>query len=181
MTKRRSPESIDTIEARLLVASVALSESWDAVTMPDLAKAANIAVGTLYRIAPSKLVLGQRLEVLARAAFDKHVFAAFPARLNLQQRFELIWKRMGDFALANPDIARFIACKGWPADCAFMRASTIFARDGEATGEMRPMTGVVAAALVWGPLSALLRDRTCSRDSLDQLQIAAWDGLRAPE
>jgi AcrR family transcriptional regulator len=180
MAKRRSPETIDTIEARLLAASVALSDSWDGVSMPDLAKAANIAVGTLYRIAPSKLILGQRLEVLARAAFDKHVFAAFPARLNLQQRFDLIWTRMGDFGLANPDIARFLACRPWPPDCNFMRASQIFARDGEATGEMKPMTGTVAAALVWGPLSSLLRDRTCSRDSLDALQIAAWDGLRAP-
>ena len=179
MTKRRSPETIETIEARLLTASVALSESWDAVSMPDLAKAANIAVGTLYRIAPSKLILGQRLEVLARLTFDKHVFAAFPARLTLQDRFALIWRRMGDFALASPDIARYLACRAWPQDCNFMRASEIFARDGEATGDMKPMTGTTAAALVWGPLSSLLRDRTCSRDNLDQLQKAAWDGLRA--
>jgi AcrR family transcriptional regulator len=179
MTKRRSPETIETIEARLLTASLALADSWDAVSMPDLAKAANIAVGTLYRIAPSKLILGQRLEVLARTAFDKHVFAPFPARLTFKERFGLIWTRMGDFALANPDVARFLASRAWPKDCAFIRNSTVFARDGEASGEMKPMSGDVAAALVWGPLSALLRDRTCSRDSLDQLLIAAWDGLRA--
>jgi AcrR family transcriptional regulator len=179
MTKRRSPETIETIEARLLQASVALSDSWDAVSMPDLAKAANIAVGTLYRIAPSKLILGQRLEVLARIAFDKQVFAAFPARLGLKDRFDLIWTRMGDFALSNPDVARFLACRAWPKDCTFARASEIFARDGEATGDLKPITGTTAAALVWGPLSSLLRDRTCSRDSLDQLQKAAWDGLRA--
>ncbi len=179
MTKRRSPETIETIEARLLAASVALSDSWDGVTMPDLAKAADIAVGTLYRIAPSKLILGQRLEVLARSAFDKAVFAPFPARLTFKERFGLIWSRMGDFALASPDIARFLATKAWPDDCAFIRNSRVFARDGEASGEMKPMTGDVAAALVWGPLSALLRDKTCSRDTLDQLLIAAWDGLRA--
>lgn len=176
--KRRSPETIETIEGRLLVAAVALSDSWDAVSMPDLAKAANIAVGTLYRIAPSKQILGARLEVLARAAFDKAVFAPFPARLTFKERFGLIWTRMGDFALANPDIARFLATKPWPKDCAFIRNSAIFARDGEASGEMKPMAGDVAAALVWGPLSALLRDKTCSRDNLDQLLIAAWDGLR---
>ena len=85
---------------------------------------------------------------------------------------------MGDFALANPDIARYLATKAWPKDCAFIRNSTVFARDGAASGEMKPMSGEVAAALVWGPLSALLRDKTCSRDNLAQLQIAAWDGLR---
>jgi AcrR family transcriptional regulator len=179
MTKRRSPESIETIEERLLVASVALSDSWDAVSMPDLAKAAQIAVGTLYRIAPSKTALGQRLEILARAKFDKAVFAPFPARLTFKERFGLIWTRMGDFALTSPDIARFLATRAWPKDCAFIRNSLIFARDGEASGEMKPMSGDVAAALVWGPLSALLRDRTCSRDNLNQLLIAAWDGLRA--
>jgi AcrR family transcriptional regulator len=179
MTKRRSPETIETIEARLLLASVALSDSWDAVSMPDLAKAADIAVGTLYRIAPSKLVLGQRLEVLARVAFDKHVFAAFPARLSLKERFDLIWTRMGSFAIENPDIARYLACRAWPKDSTFMKASEIFARDGNATGDLKPITGTTASALVWGPLSSLLRDRTCSRDSLDELQKAAWDGLRA--
>lgn len=178
MAKRRSPETIDTIEARLLHASVALSDSWDGVTMPDLAKAAQIAVGTLYRIAPSKLILGQRLEVLARTAFDNAVFAPFPARLTFKERFALIWTRMGEFALADPDIARFLATKPWPKDCAFIRNSIVFARDGEASGEMKPMAGEVAAALVWGPLSSLLRDKTCSRDNLAQLQTAAWDGLR---
>ena len=117
--------------------------------------------------------------MLALAAFDKQVFAAFPARLTLEQRFTLIWDRMGAFALEAPDIARYLACRAWPKDCTFMRASEIFARDGEATGDMKPMTGTTAAALVWGPLSSLLRDRTCSRDSLNQLQQAAWDGLRA--
>jgi AcrR family transcriptional regulator len=179
MTKRRSPESIDVIEARLLAASLALADNWDGVSMPDLAKAANIAVGTLYRIAPSKQILGKRLEVLARATFDQAVFAPFPARLTFKERFGLIWTRMGDFALANPDIARFLASRPWPKDCAFIRNSTIFARDGVASGEMKPISGDVAAALVWGPLSALLRDRTCSRDSLDQLLAAAWDGLAA--
>lgn len=179
MTKRRSPETIDAIEARLLAASLALSDTWDGVSMPELAKAANIAVGTLYRIAPSKLILGQRLEILARAAFDAHVFAPFPARLTFQERFVLIWSRMGEFALAKPDIARFLASKAWPNDCAFMRNSVIFARDGAASGQMKAISGESAAALVWGPLSALLRDRTCTQANLDQLQIAAWDGLKA--
>lgn len=179
MAKRRSPETIEAIEARLLAASVALSESWDGVSMPDLAKAADIAVGTLYRIAPSKVVLGQRLGTLAIAAFDRHVFAAFPARLSLEERFKLIWTRMGSFALANPDLARFLACRAWPKDSAFMRASAVFARDGAVTGEMKEMTGEVAAALVWGPLSALLRNRACTQSALDALLTAAWDGLRA--
>jgi AcrR family transcriptional regulator len=179
MIKRRSPETIEAIEARLLAASLALADTWDGVTMPDLAKAANIAVGTLYRIAPSKLILGQRLEVLARTLFDKHVFAPFPARLSFKERFGLIWSRMGAFALEQPDVARFLASKPWPKDCAFIRNSAIFARDGAASGEMKPMSGESAAALVWGPLSALLRDRACTQQNLDQLLIAAWDGLKS--
>jgi AcrR family transcriptional regulator len=179
MIKRRSPETIEAIEARLLAASLALSDTWDGVSMPDLAKAADIAVGTLYRIAPSKLILGQRLEVLARNAFDKHVFASFPARLTFKERFGLIWTRIGEFADAQPDVARFLASRPWPKDCAFMRNSAIFARDGAACGEMKTMSGDAAAALVWGPMSALLRDRTCTPENRDQLLIAAWDGLKA--
>jgi AcrR family transcriptional regulator len=179
MVQRRAPETIETIEASLLNAALALSESWDRVSMPDLAKAADIAVGTLYRIAPSKQILGQRLEVLARQAFDSHVFASFPARLTLQERFDLIWLRMGEFALTHGDIARFLASRAWPSDCAFIRASEIFARDGQTSGVLKPLTGPLVAALVWGPLASLLRDGACSRDSLIRLQKAAWDGLRA--
>ena len=54
MAKRRSPEPKSAIEDRLLRASVALGDNLDSVSLPDLAAAATIAVGTLYRLAPSK-------------------------------------------------------------------------------------------------------------------------------
>lgn len=178
MAKRRSPEPISTIEERLLRASVALGDSLDSISMPELAAAAEIAVGTLYRIAPSKTALAAILDARAQAHFDRHVFAPFPARLSLQERFRLMWSRLTDFALSEPDLAAYLARKPMAADSAFIKASSIFARDGAATGELKTLSGEELAAIVWGPLSALLRNHACSVESLQQLEQAAWDGLR---
>jgi len=178
MAKRRSPEPISAIEDRLLRASVALGDNLDSVSMPELAAAANIAVGTLYRIAPSKSVLAEILDAQARALFERYVFAPFPARLSLQQRFRLMWTRLAAFALQEPDIAAYLARKPMGPDSAFIKASAIFARDGAVTGELKTLSGEELAAIVWGPLSALLRNHAYSVESLKQLEQAAWDGLR---
>lgn len=178
MKKRRSPESIEAIEARILAAALTLGNSLDAISMPELAGKAGIAVGTLYRIAPSKADLAVKLETAARAKFDQTVFAPFPARLNLRDRFALIWARLGQFALEQTDVARFLACRPFPAESGFIKASAVFARDGLATGELRALDGQTVAALVWGPLSGLLRNQACSADRLQELEHAIWDSLR---
>lgn len=178
MAKRRSPEPVSVIEDRLLRASVALGDSLDSISMPELAAAAQIAVGTLYRIAPSKTALAVLLDARAQAQFDRHVFAPFPARLSLEERFRLMWSRLAEFALQKADIAAYLARKPMASDSAFIKASAIFARDGAATGTLKPLSGEELAAIVWGPLSALLRNHACSVESLKQLEQAAWDGLR---
>ena len=178
MAKRRSPEPISVIEDRLLRASVALGDNLDSISMPELAAAAQIAVGTLYRIAPSKIALAALLDARAQAQFDRHVFAPFPARLSLEERFRLMWSRLAEFSLQEADIAAYLARKPMAPDSAFIKASAIFARDGAATGALKPLSGEELAAIVWGPLSALLRNHACSVESLQQLEQAAWDGLR---
>lgn len=178
MAKRRSPEPISVIEDRLVRAAVALGDTLDSVSMPELAAEAQIAVGTLYRIAPSKRELAIILDVRAKAFFERSVFAPFPARLSLEQRFRLMWSRLTEFALKETNIAAYLARRPMALDSAFIKASAIFARDGAATGELKAFSGEELAAIVWGPLSALLRNRACSVESLHQLEQAAWDGLR---
>jgi hypothetical protein len=175
--KRRSPRPIDAIEERLLRAAVSLGDTLDAISMPNLARAADCAVGTLYRIAPSKAVLANLLEEKARALFEAAIFAPFPARLSLQDRYGLMWARLTAFALQETDIARFLARSPMPPTSAFIKASAVFARDGAALGVFGALSGEELAALVWGPISALLRNRQCSAQSLDRLGSAIWGSL----
>jgi hypothetical protein len=79
---------------------------------------------------------------------------------------------------ASVALGDYLARKPMGSDSAFIRASAIFARDGAATGELKAFSGEELAAIVWGPLSALLRNHACSVESLKQLEQAAWDGLR---
>ena len=158
-------------------AAVSLGDTLDSTSMPDLAHAADCAVGTLYRIAPSKTVLANLLEEKARALFEAALFSPIPARLSLKDRYTLMWSRLSTFALVEPDIAAFLARIPMSPSSAFMKASAVFARDGVALGEFGALNGEELAALVWGPLSALLRNRHCSAQSLDRLGQAIWASL----
>ncbi|GIU66724.1 TetR/AcrR family transcriptional regulator [Candidatus Phycosocius spiralis] len=175
--KRRSPRPIEDIEDRLLRAATSLGDTLDSISMPTLAQAADCAVGTLYRIAPSKTFLAKLLHQRARALFEAALFAPFPARLSLLERYNLMWSRLTSFALEEPDIAAFLARSPMPASSAFMRASAVFARDGRALGVFGSFNSEELAALIWGPISALLRNRQCSAQSLDRLGSAIWGSL----
>jgi AcrR family transcriptional regulator len=181
---RRSPRTIEQIEAQLLMAALALGDSLDATSMPRLAHVAGIAVGTLYRIAPSKAALGARLEEIAWARFDTCLFAPFPARLDIKARFELMFERLMRFASEQTAVARFLATRPMPDRSAFLRASAVFARDGAAAGLFKPLSGHQIAALVWGPLAVLLRNQEPGKDFdrsvSSSLEPSIWDALCNP-
>ena len=177
MSKRRSPESREAIEGRILSAALSLGDDLNATSMPTLARKAAIAVGTLYRIAPSKSALAQRLDQIARSRFDQFVFAPFPARLTMTDRFNLFWDRLSGFALSERQIAAYLGVNGFGGDTAFGRASAAFARDGQAAGLFAALSGEQVAALVWGPLATLVRSPSCNAQMLSDLKPCVWRSL----
>lgn len=152
---RRAPLPVEALEERVVNAALALGDSLDSVSMPDLARAAGLAVGTLYRVAPSKQDLAALVLAAAARRLDAAVLAAFPARLSVEERFRLIVARMCAFAEAEPRTMRHLAARGLPPGCGLVRAGAAFARDGAALGVTRPLDGPVLTALVWAPVAHL--------------------------
>ncbi|MCU0882071.1 MAG: TetR family transcriptional regulator, partial [Hyphomonadaceae bacterium] len=95
---RRSPRSLNVMTDAVVQAALALGGDLEAVSMPDLARQAGVAVGSLYRVAPGKADLRAIVSAAAQARFETVVFAPFPARLTLQDRFGLIFDRLVRFA-----------------------------------------------------------------------------------
>jgi AcrR family transcriptional regulator len=177
---RRSPAALDHIEAQVVTAVLARGVGMEPLAMPELAKAAGLAVGTLYRLAPGKAALSARVEAAVWGRFDAAVFAPFPARLDLAGRFAAMWARLSAFVLEDGAAARFLADRPLPAGGSFLRASAAFARDGAQAGLRRDLDGPGLAALVWGPAARLARDGTATPERLAALGAAIWAGLLAP-
>lgn len=174
---RRPVSSIADLEARVLDAALALTDSLDSVAMPDLARAAGVAVGTLYRVAPSKDALKALVEARVVARFEQAVFAPFPARLDLRSRLALILGRIALFAEQQGPAARYLAARGLKPGDMFVRAAAGFARDGEAAGVLKPLGGAELAALIWGPLTTFFRLDALTPQTLTRFEGALWDAV----
>jgi AcrR family transcriptional regulator len=176
---RRPVSSITDLETRITDAALALGDSLDAVAMPELARAAGVAVGTLYRVAPSKEALKALVEQRVIARFERAVFAPFPARLDLRSRLALILGRIALFAEQQRDAARYLAARGLKPGDMFVRAASGFARDGEATGQLKALGGAELAALIWGPLTTFTRLDILTPQTLTRFEGALWDAVAA--
>jgi AcrR family transcriptional regulator len=176
---RRPVSSVADLETRIIDAALALGDSLDSVAMPELARAAGVAVGTLYRVAPGKDALKQLVEERVVARFEAAVFAPFPARLDLRSRLALILGRIALFAEQQAHAARYLAARGLKPGDMFVRAASGFARDGEATGQLKPLGGAELAALIWGPLTTFARLGQLTPQSLTRFEGALWDAVAA--
>ena len=174
---RRSPRPLSAMTEAVVQAALALDGDLDAVSMPDLARRAGVAVGSLYRVAPGKTELRALVSAAARGRFETVVFAPFPARLTLQDRFGLIFDRLVRFAEAEPGAAAYLARHPHGADSAYGRASAGFARDGAASGVFPGWTGGEVMALTWGPVAALLLAGRFDPASAARRKPALWRAL----
>jgi AcrR family transcriptional regulator len=178
---RRSPAPVADLEARVVQAALSLGDSLDGVSMPQLAKTAQLAVGTLYRVAPSKAQLAELVETRVLAWFEGALFAPFPARLTHRERLDLMLDRIAAFQAERPDAGRYLAARGLRPGDGFVRAASGFARDGSAAGVLKSLEGPVLAALIFGPVSALIRLQGHVPDgtALASLKQALWDAVAA--
>lgn len=153
---RRSPQSIDSLESQIASAAIELGPNLEAFSVQDLARHAQIAIGTIYRILPSKDGLFKIVQKYAQNEFEKIVLSPIRAKNDIFERFNLVFERIIDFSLANPKIAQFLALNGFTDDSNFKKSIAAF------LGEISPLTKTNKAAanigfsLIWGPISSLL-------------------------
>jgi AcrR family transcriptional regulator len=175
---RRSPRPVAALQTAIVDAALAAGGELDGLSMPELAGRAGVAVGTLYRVADGKAALQALVSQVVQARFEAAVFAPFPARLTLEDRFGLIFDRLAAFAEADPPAARFLARNPHPPNGAYVRASAGFARDWAAGGGFPAWTGADVIALTWGPVAALLLAGDFSPAAAARLKPALWAALR---
>lgn len=189
-----SPAGADP-RGRILEAALDLFEEngFDATAVPEIAKRAGVATGSIYRYFESKDDLVNALYRNWKLRYYEMVLTDPPPKATARQAFSHYWRGMAAFARAHPKAARFLDLhhhRGYLAD-----ESLIPERDGQAiaaafiargaeNGEVRKIAPVVLIALMTGAMRGLLSfadkgELTLDDATVRNIEDCLWHGIKA--
>lgn len=151
----------DDKRARLLDAALALFErqGFDGVAVPEIARAAGVATGTVYRYFATKEALVNALYLRWKTAYNTAVLAPLDAGLTPRAMFGVYWQRMAGFAQTHPRAVRFLDlhfhksyldAQSLAAHTAYRVAAAEFVRSAREVGAIRALSPQLVVALFWG-------------------------------
>ncbi|HTO39980.1 MAG TPA: TetR/AcrR family transcriptional regulator [Rhizomicrobium sp.] len=146
---------------RLLAAALLLFErrGFDGVAVPEIARAAGVATGTVYRYFATKEALVNALYLRWKTAYNATVLAPLDAQASPREMFATYWQRMTDFAQSHPRAMRFLDlhfhgsyldAQSLAAHTAYRVAAAEFVRAARKAGAIRALSPELVAALIWG-------------------------------
>ncbi len=174
---RRSPQKIEELKPILAEAALKLNPNPNEISCQELAKAAGLAIGTIYRIIPAKADLFQLVAEHAEKQFNEIVFAPLKAGLSIRDRFSLVFNRIFEFKKTHKDAARFLAFHGFGPQSLFLKSSDAFSKEGIATKIMDETIAPLAHALIWGPIAISIQNQ--SNPDIEVLEEKVWHTLAA--
>lgn len=178
-------ESFDK-RARLLEASLALFETrgFDGVAVPEIARAAEVATGTVYLYFKDKRDLVNALYRHWKQAYNDAVLQPLPPGLLARDAFAEYWSRMMRFARAHPSALRFLDLHHHGAyldddSRALSRdyacVAEHFVRAARAQGAIRDVAPLLVVALMWGAAAGLVKFASAGAFALDAEAATAME------
>jgi AcrR family transcriptional regulator len=165
--KRKSaPVDSGDKRARILEAALNLFESrgFDGVAVPEIAKAARVATGTIYRYFKTKEALVNALYRQWKSAYNDQILGPVPDGLTPRETFSLYWQRMAEFARTNYRAVRFLDlhfhapyldAESRAMDGVYMVTARSFVEAGRKARTLRPIDPALIVALMWGATTGL--------------------------
>lgn len=190
----RTDEAGDT-RARILEAALELFEErgFDATAVPEIARRAGVATGSIYRYFTSKEDLVNALYRSWKERYFALVLTDPPADATARAAFRHYWRSMADFARRHPKAARFLDLhhhRGYlnadslkPERDAEAIAASFITR-GVAQGEVRAIPPNLLLSLMTGAMRGLLLSSGEGRLTLDEETVCLaeeciWNGIKA--
>lgn len=172
--------------SRLLGAALDLFESrgYEGVAVPEIAKAAGVATGTVYLYFKDKQALVNALYRHWKRAYNLAVLAPLPPGLLIRDRFTTYWSRMARFARSHPRATRFMDLHHHAAyldeesralSREYLDVATAFAREGRAEGAIRDLDPLLIVALMWGAAAGLVKFAASGVLALDEDNATAME------
>ena len=183
--------------SKLLDAALELFETrgFDGVAVPEIAKAAGVATGTLYLYFKDKAALVNALYRHWKAAYNATVLAPMPEGLDARATFSRYWQRMTAFARHHPRAMRFMdlhhhgayldaESKSLSRD--YLETAEAFARQARAQGAIRDLDPILIVALMWGAAAGLVKFSASGALTLDPksataMEDALWRAIATEE
>lgn len=176
---RRSPQSIEEIETQIAKAAIKLGPNLESFSIQELAKEANIAIGTIYRVLPTKIELNAIVKNYAQSEFDKIILIPIRATLDLKGRFETVFSRILDFAIKNPKMAQYLAINGFDENSNFSKAINAFLNEIAPMSNKNPSLSKIGLSLIWGPIASLLLSGAMNSEDYKSLSPIIWNAISA--
>ncbi len=188
--QKRTP---DDKRARLLEAALELFETrgYDAVAVPEIARKAGVATGTLYLYFKDKQALVNALYRFWKDRYNTTVLAPLPPRLGARQAFSTYWQRMTLFARTFPRAIRFmdlhhhgdyLDAESRESSRLYDGVASAFVAEGRKAGAIRAIDPALAVALMWGAATALVKFSAegaikFNADTASEMEDALWRAI----
>lgn len=180
---------------RILDAALELfaRRGYQATAVPDIAKAAGVATGTIYRYFDTKDALLNVLYQGWKGELNACVLAPAPDGFSAREEFGVMWRRLTGWLAEYPAQATFLELhyhkplldeKSRDSDRVFVQAIDRFVVDAVASGDVRPMPSKLVVALIWGAALGVLKMASDGHVTLEASVVAhaeasLWDAIRA--
>jgi AcrR family transcriptional regulator len=168
-----------------------VERGYEATSVPEVAKRAGVAAGTIYLYFESKEVLVNALLARIKGDLGKRVLAAWRPRDGLEAQFRALHGAFGRFSIEFPRACAFCDLHHH-AGYATARTLAVFEparrtvdahlREGRRTGRYRDLPVPALRALFIGPLVGLAKfartgELALSPALVEEAASAAWAGL----
>lgn len=151
----------------ILEAALALfaERGFHGTAVPEVAAAAGVAAGTLYRYFASKEALVNALYQQWKGALLSALLSDFPVDESPRQQFHELWHRLGRFATRHPQEFAFLELHhhayldeaSLKMEQSGMQLLKGFVEQAQAEQAMRPARAELIMALVYGAFVGLLK------------------------
>lgn len=166
---------------------------YPATAVPEIAKAAGVATGTIYRYFETKEDLLNTLYQRWRSHFNDSILAPAPDGLSVEGAFGLIWRRMigwmRDYPLQTIFLEQhylkpFLSDESREHDGVYIAGAEALVAMAIDTGDIRPMPPGLVTAMVWGTAVGMSKLEHSGNLVLDEAAIShaeknLWNAIKA--
>jgi len=162
--------------------------------VPQVAKRAGVAAGTIYHYFDSKEALVNALFRHWKEAIGRRVYMAFPTGAPPREQFAAMWREMSAFALENTKAfaflelhhhASYLDAESRAVEAQLKQFGAGFVQAAQASGVFKPMDTTLMMEMVFGAFNGMMRAHWEGRVTLDaaaqrDVEQACWDAIAMP-
>ncbi len=188
--RAHAPAANDKYEAILNAALHLFGDrGFHGTAVPEVAKRAKVAAGTIYTYFPSKEALVNALYRKWKTALGQRVFMVFPIDAAPREQFDVMWRSMTEFALQHREAFMFLELhhhatyldkESRELENQLKDFASGAIAQGQAAGVFKPMNTVLLMELLFGCFVGMMRAHWEGRIVLDEAaqetaRQASWD------